>query len=84
LPAVPAALVTGAKRIRSLLVAFHAANTARREFLVHRSGSAHERKQKVDFGTAWWARGEPPERVKRRFFSCNGKKMAPQCRKIGK
>jgi S-adenosylmethionine decarboxylase len=55
---------------------------ARREFLAHRSGSAHERKQKVDFGATWWSRREPPERAKRRFFSCNGKKMAPQCRKI--
>ncbi len=68
LPAVPAALVTGAKRIRSLLVALCAETAApsherrptaaRREFLDHRSGSAVERKQKVDFGAAWWSRRE--------------------------
>src|SRR5690349_214699 len=44
LPAVPAAFVTGAKCIRSLLLA---GVTARRKFLAHRSGSAPERKQKV-------------------------------------
>jgi hypothetical protein len=56
-------LVTGAKRILSSLLGALCAETAapsherrptatRREFLAHRSGSADERKQKVDFGAA--------------------------------
>ena len=99
-PAVPAALVTGAKRILSSLLGALCAETtapsherrptaARREFLAHRSGSAEERKQKVDFGAARWSRGEPAASARGRggagqntIFFLQWKKYGPTVRKI--
>jgi hypothetical protein len=54
---------------------------ARREFLAHRSGSAVERKQKVDFGALRWARGDRP---KRHFFLAMEKKWPHSAEKSGK